>query len=568
MTLLIIFVHALRGAPRLAIEGLYWLIRRRRVRGWNMLYRAAMASPGYYGMWVRYCEPRHFDDLCPAEDAPLSHIHALILPNPDKGLRDAQASADSLRLALGDGVTIHMPAEERPGPIQPWLAGLADADGHAWLLPVIAGDRLSPRFARIVADKAAGEASIRYWDEDGLDPRGRRHTPFLKPDWDPLLFLSRDTLGGASMIRLDAALAACARLDSDSPMSGAAVSTILTVAAGARGVPPPHHSPMILVHRAPGSALTDLVARKAILETAWPEPVELYHKPLPPHHLAVRFPLPADAPSVSIVIATRDRVDLLQCCVDGVLANTYPGRTEIIIVDNDSVEVETLAYFDRIRGQGVRILHQAGAFNYSAINNRAVREATGTFICLLNNDIEMLDTDWLTAMMRHAARPGVGAVGALLLYPDRTVQHAGVAIGVGNAAGHVHRKVPLDAMGHHGLHRTTRRASVVTAACLVVRRESFLAVGGLDEENFKVAFNDVDLCLKLAAAGLRNIFVAEAMLIHHESKSRGDDMLKENFERYSQELAWLQSKWSTPTVVDPYHHPLWLRSSEQCALRP
>jgi GT2 family glycosyltransferase len=200
--------------------------------------------------------------------------------------------------------------------------------------------------------------------------------------------------------------------------------------------------------------------------------------------------------------------------------------------------------------------------------NGAARSARGNFLCLLNNDIEMVGSGWLDAMMRHARRPGTGAVGALLLYPDHTIQHAGVAIGVGGAAGHVHRGVGLNEVGHHNLHRLSRYMSAVTAACLLLSKDAYQAVGGMDEENFAVAFNDVDLCLKLGKAGYRNIFAADAQLIHHESKSRGNDMLPANYARFQRELHALQERWGTIYANDPFHHPLLLRSAEVYALAP
>jgi len=586
MMVLVIFLHALRGNARLAVEGLYWLMTRRRVRGWNMLYRAAMASSGYYAMWTRYSEPRIFQEIYGRENAfsprqSPQQIHAIILTDPDQGgPNDDKATSDSLRRALGAAVTIHI-VENRTNngggatPSRPdsiinhWLAAIPGIPHESWLLPVFAGDRLSPHLAQAIdhAIGEAGETGIIYWDEDQWDA-GRRRAPFLKPDWDDLLYLSRDILAGASMIRMDVAVQAAVRL-SPQEMSTPAVCAMLLVAASTSGSPPPYHFPMILVHRSSTRRANDPSARKAMIEGLWPQPVTMIQHPSLSPFLSAQFPLPTVPPSVSVVIATRDRVNLLKCCVDGVLATTYPGEIEIIIVDNDSVEPETLAYFEDLGQKNTgTVMRYPGVFNYSAINNFAVEAATGEFILLLNNDIEMLEPEWLSSMMAHAARPDVGAVGALLLYPDSSIQHAGVAIGVGNAAGHVHRKIPLDASGHQGMHRTTRRVSAATAACLLVRRDDFLAVGGLEDETFKVAFNDVDLCLKLARAGLRNIFVAEAILIHHESQSRGDDMLKENFARYSQELASLQEKWSTARVNDPYHHHLWLRSSEQCVLRP
>jgi GT2 family glycosyltransferase len=205
----------------------------------------------------------------------------------------------------------------------------------------------------------------------------------------------------------------------------------------------------------------------------------------------------------------------------------------------------------------------SGAFNYSKLNNAAVRAAAGDFLCFLNNDVEMVDGDWLSLLVRQAVRSDMGAVGARLLYPDHTIQHAGVFTGIGGGAGHGHRFQREEESGYFERARLPQQVSAVTAACLVVAREKFLAVGGYDEADFPVAFNDVDLCLKLNARGWQSFYEPRAMLIHHESKSRGSDSARSNRVRFAGELAALKSKWRTDERVDPYHHPHLSRFSEQ-----
>jgi GT2 family glycosyltransferase len=212
------------------------------------------------------------------------------------------------------------------------------------------------------------------------------------------------------------------------------------------------------------------------------------------------------------------------------------------------------------------VLRHPGPFNYSAINNRAVAEASGELICLLNNDIEMLAPDWLGIMAMQALRDDVGAVGAQLLYPDGRIQHAGVVIGVGQAAGHAHRFLRPQDEGYFHRHALPQFVTAVTAACLVVQRERFLAIGGLDEAAFPVAFNDVDLCLKLNKRGWQSLYEPRAILVHHESISRGFDRDPVGAARFRAELAALQQRWRTDRIVDPFHHPHLSRVSEQFAL--
>jgi GT2 family glycosyltransferase len=264
--------------------------------------------------------------------------------------------------------------------------------------------------------------------------------------------------------------------------------------------------------------------------------------------------LPADPPSVTAIVPTRNRCDLLRNCIEGVRRTDYP-RLDVIVVDNESDEPESLAYLREIANSGIRVIRAEGPFNYSALNNAAAAIAGGDLLCFLNNDVEMLDADWLALLVAQAIRPGIGAVGARLLYADRTVQHAGVFTGIGGGAGHGHRLLGENEPGYFRRAQLPQRVSAVTAACLVVERDKFLAVGGFDEETFPVAFNDVDLCLKLNERGWQSFYEPRATLIHHESKSRGSDSHKANRARFAEELAALKRKWRTDERPDPFHHP-------------
>jgi GT2 family glycosyltransferase len=210
----------------------------------------------------------------------------------------------------------------------------------------------------------------------------------------------------------------------------------------------------------------------------------------------------------------------------------------------------------------VRLLPYPGTYNFSAINNAAARNARGSYLCLLNNDTEVVSGEWLTELMRYAVRPDIGAAGAKLLYEDGTIQHAGVVVGIGEAAGHAHRFLPAHEPGYFRQPHVAQYVSAVTAACLVVEKAKFEAVGGLDEAELAVAFNDVDFCLKLEKAGWRNVYVPHAVLVHHESKSRGKDISAANIDRYRRELNVLQQRWGTKTYDDPLHNPNLDRYSE------
>jgi GT2 family glycosyltransferase len=399
---------------------------------------------------------------------------------------------------------------------------------------------VSPQLGDCLQRFLAGHdaAVLAYWDEDRLDPRGRE-SPWIKPDWDPLLFGQLGGLAGSAAVRLGTFRHALGRsaIDAD-----AVELLLMQVAAEAPGSAA--HIPLVLTHRSAANVPRS-DRRTADLPRAdfqWPK--------------------------VSILLPTRDRPDLLSACLAGIERTHYPGPLELVVIDNGSADRRALELLEHAERNGAKVLREPGPFNFSRLNNRATACATGEVLCFLNNDVEPLTDDWLSRMVVHALDASVGAVGALLLYPSGRIQHAGVAIGLGRAAGHVQIGVNPDDRRFWTWHQVSRRVSAVTAAVMVVRKEAFLAVGGFDEEAFPVAFNDVDLCLRLDRAGLRNIFVAEARLTHRESESRGDDRRPEHAERFAAELRRLQERWRTEDFTDPYFNPLFSRLTGRCTLAP
>ena len=278
-------------------------------------------------------------------------------------------------------------------------------------------------------------------------------------------------------------------------------------------------------------------------------------EPLPHGHYRVRWRLPEPAPRVSIIVPTRDRAALLQACVESVLGLTDYPDFELLVVDNQSEEPEALAYLAELeRRSRVRVLRYAQPFNYSAINNWAATQATGSVLCLLNNDIEVIAPDWLREMAGQASRADIGAVGAMLYYPDRTIQHAGVILGIGGIANHAFQHLPAGSPGYCARALVAQNLSAVTGACLVVRRAVFEQVGGLDEQ-LAVAFNDIDLCLRVRAAGYRNLWTPFAELVHHESVSRGADDTPDKRARFVGEVALMQARWGDLLREDPAYNP-------------
>jgi GT2 family glycosyltransferase len=402
-----------------------------------------------------------------------------------------------------------------------------------------------------------------YSDEDKLTLEGARTAPYFKPDWNPQLVLSQNLFSHLGIY--ETALARQAggfRKGLEGSQDHDLMLRCLEIAGDDRVI----HIPHILYHWRimPGStaqsgsekpyahiarvrAIEEHLSRSGIKAT-----VEQPFGDAGP--VRVRYALPNPVPRVSIIIPTRDGLDLLRQCIDSVkLKTTYPNY-EIIVVDNGSIKSETLDYLSRIATQpNVRVLRDDSPFNFSALNNRAAARGTGDYVCLLNNDIEVITPDWLDEMVSLAAQPGTGAVGARLWYPNDTLQHGGVLLGLGGVAGHMHQMLRRWQLGYFGRAVVTQNLSAITAACLVVRKSIYEQVGGLNEE-LAVAFNDVDFCLRVLEAGYRNIWTPHAELYHHESASRGSDMDPDKYQRFVGEVRWMEARWPDLIANDPAYN--------------
>jgi GT2 family glycosyltransferase len=292
-----------------------------------------------------------------------------------------------------------------------------------------------------------------------------------------------------------------------------------------------------------------------------------------PQFQRIRWALPEPVPRVTLIVPTRNHAELLKRCTTGLLHRTDYPDLELLIVDNGSTEAATKALLSRLtQDSRVRILEYPGNFNYSAIINAAVAAATGIVVVLLNNDIDVIDSGWLGGMVSHTIRPDVGAVGAKLLFADNTIQHAGVVLGIAAScvAGHYGIGQPRRAVGDLGQLVLTRDVSAVTGACLAIRKEVFEAAGGLDEKNLPIAFNDVDLCLRIRQQGLRIVFTPYAQLYHLESSSRGSDASPERVERFNNECRYMREQWGGVLDNDPFYSPHFSRvdSNQRLAFPP
>ena len=407
------------------------------------------------------------------------------------------------------------------------------------------------------------ETGIIYSDEDKIDAFGQRFQPYFKCDFNYELFLAQNMISHLGVYRrtlleqiggfrvglegsqdYDLALRALEQIDSSQVI----------------------HIPHVLYHwRAiPGSTAISVdeksyavqASSKAVSEHLQRCGVQARVEPAPeaPVHNRVRFALPKALPLVSIIIPTRDRADLLSQCINSLLERSSYPNFEIIVIDNGSAEAATIELFARLTTEGVRILRDDAPFNFSTLNNQGARAAKGELLCLMNNDLEILTPDWLEEMVGFAIRSDIGCVGARLWYPDRSLQHGGVVIGLGGVAGHIHLGLPQGNAGYFGRAVLHQCYSAVTGACLLIRRSVFEEVGGLNE-SLAVAFNDVDFCLRIREAGYRNIWTPYAEMIHHESASRGNDDTLEKQARFAKEVSLMKELWGESLYQDPAYSP-------------
>lgn len=425
--------------------------------------------------------------------------------------------------------------------------------------------------------QTAPQAKLIYSDEDKLNSFGERYEPHYKPDWNPDLLLAQNyishlTVLNAQLVRTVGGFREGYEGSQDHDL------LLRTTAALA----PEHivHIPKVLYHWRAIEGSTALSHQhksysqdnglKAVndyLAQHFPDAkASLGHIP---NTYRVCWPLPESRPLVSLLVPTRDRVEILQPCIDAILARTDYQQFELLILDNGSRCPATLAYMKEVqaRDSRVRVVEWDQPFNYSAINNVGVRHAKGEIIGLINNDIEPINSGWLTEMVRHVCRESVGCVGAKLYYPDDTVQHAGVILGIGGVAGHAHKYFSRHAYGYFSRLHLAHGLSAVTGACLLVRKNVYEQVGGLNETHLAVAFNDVDFCLKVREAGYRNMWTPYAELYHHESVSRGADDNEEKRARAAAEVHYMRATWAEQLDNDPAYNPNLTLTHEDFSLR-
>jgi O-antigen biosynthesis protein len=465
----------------------------------------------------------------------------------------SEATLAYLRTLTGDPRVSVSFAEENGGIAAATNRALEDAGGE-FVAFLDHDDELEPdallHCVRVLGIRP--ETDVVYTDEDKLDRRGRLREPFYKPDWSPELFRGVMYVGHLLLIRRSLVAQAGGL---DPAFDGVQdFELMLRVSELTDRI---EHVPRVLYHwrKLPGSIASSTEAKHGISElqaaavarhlercgiAAVAEP-----NPSLPHRAIVRPKLSRAWPDVTVIIPTKDAADHLGRCLESIFErSTYPSLS-VVLVDTGTTDPEALALVER---HPVEVIPFEGAFNFSHVNNLAVERARGDYVVFLNNDTEVQTPEWLEVMVGLAEAPDAGAVGPLLLYPNGTVQHAGVVLGLRGTADHIMRGFPGDADGYAGSLSCTREVSAVTAACMLLRREVFLDVGGFDE-HFATHYQDVDLCLRLRLDGRRNLYTPRAVVRHHESATRGS--------RYDHlDRAMLLDRWGeTIRRGDPYYNP-------------
>ena len=429
-------------------------------------------------------------------------------------------------------------------------------------------DELAPNalFENVKLLNSHPEADFIYSDEDKIDAQGNRTDPFFKPEWSPHLFQSImytchlgvyrkkivDEIGGfrkgyEGSQDYDLVLRFIEKTDRHNIFH---IPKILyhwrTIAGSTAGSSTAKNYAYVAAKKALNDHLVRNNIAGEVLDAKFRGSYRVKKKII-------------GYPKVSIIIPFKDQVYVLKTCITSIIRKTSYKNYEIILVNNQSRKQETLKYLKSLQGNSVfKVISYDKPFNYSAINNYAVQQAEGEYILLLNNDTEVISAGWLEALLEQAQGQEVGAVGARLLFPNDTLQHAGVVLGIGSVASHAFRHFPGDHHGYFAYPHIIRNCCGVTAACLMMKKSLFEEIGGLDEDNLSVAYNDVDLCLRLLEKGYYNIYTPYAELYHYESLSRGyefeEDLKRkdpEKFRRVQQEVAYLKNKWAKYIDNDP-----------------
>jgi len=460
-----------------------------------------------------------------------------------------------------DGRIILVPQEEKLNIVQ-GLNRLLKLMPGTWLTILDADNLLSKEALLWTAEVIFKHQDISciYGDEDRITLGGVRYGPYFKPGWNKDLFYSSNYLGSPIFYKNTALKGLNILIDNrfeSAPLFELTLQFLKHLSDNHI-----YHIPKILCHSLGGNEINtnrnarEIESRAFSLNEYFLDAGIKAKAIVESCGLRIQYEIPTPKPLVSLIIPTRNGAGLLKKCINSILEKTLYPNYEILVINNNSDELEALEYFKTLElNSKVRVINDFRDFNYSALNNSAVNFAHGEVLGLLNNDVEVIAPEWLEEMVSYAIQPEIGAVGAKLLYPNNTIQHAGIILGIAGWAGHASKFSPFDSVGYHNSLNFTSSVSAVTGACLLVRKDVFLSVGGLNEKDLAIACNDVDFCLKLNEAGLRNIYTPYAVLYHHESATRGHEDTIDKQNRFKKELQFMKGRWGNKLVADPFYNP-------------
>jgi glycosyltransferase involved in cell wall biosynthesis len=582
-----------------------WLLRRMLHRAWQTLQREGIqglrryfllhgqTDIADYEQWVRM-----YDTLTDTERGlirqhsarlPYKPLLSVVMPvynTPEELLRQAIASVrrqlyDNWELCIADDAStarhVRLLLEEAQASDARIKVTYRETNGHISLasnsaLELASGefialldhdDELTEHALYMVAVElnAHPDAALIYSDEDKITERGVRHEPYFKPDWNPDLCLCQNMVSHLGVYRTSVVreVGGFRQGYEGSQDWDLALRVIKKVSPSQV-----RHVPHVLYHwRVVSGSTAGAVSAKQYVLSAHARLLRDHFRDQPgvevlpavTGYWRVKYPPPQTPPLVSLIIPTRNRVDLLARCVESIYEKTSYPNFEVIIVDNQSEDPQTLSYLQRlVKERGSTVLQYDAPFNFSAVNNFAAGWARGAILGFLNNDLEIISPGWLEEMVSQALRPEIGAVGAMLYYPDETIQHAGVILGVLGVANHAYNHKPRGYLGQMGRALLVQNLSAVTAACLVLRASVFTEVGGFEEKYLPIAFNDVDLCLRINEKGYRNLWTPYAELYHYESASRGYEDTDEKRARFKREIDYMLQRWGDVLSRDPAYN--------------
>jgi glycosyltransferase involved in cell wall biosynthesis len=486
-------------------------------------------------------------ELCIADDA-----------SPDKEVRKI------LERYERDDKRIKVVFREKNGHISAASNSALTLASGDWVALLDHDDILPEHALALVAQAivANPDGGLIYSDEDKIDENGQRFSPHFKSDWNPELFRSQNMISHLGVYRRELIIKVGGFRVGFEGSQDHDLALRCSEHLDARQIV---HIPHVLYHWRVHSESTASSGNiktyapeaglKAVLEHLQRSGIAGDVELTPFFQYRVRYSVPDPAPRVTLIIPTRNGLHLIRQCVESIIEKTTYPNYEILIVDNGSDDKNTLTYFESLKAiSTIRIMRDDREFNYSALNNAAVKFSSGELVALINNDIEVITPAWLDEMVGLAMQPHVGAVGAHLFYPDDTVQHAGVITGIGGIACHPHKNLKRYLPGYNYRVQAIQALSAVTGACLLVRKSTYLEVGGLNEDELKIAYNDVDFCLKVREAGYRNVWTPYAELYHHESATRGYEDTPEKMARFTRESNYMINRWGESLLWDPYYN--------------